>query len=357
MTNGEFRTFDRRSLRGTRRSADRPCGRGANRAHGSPQRYQTEFVDLEHFHIDHALFRSIPADMMLRYGFVPLRRDGQALFIVVSDPSDLQTIDEVGAQLNTPIRVSRGHAVGDSEHSEEERELAAGARGSDRKLPDSDPARRGSRRREPDRREADLRRQSRHPARGFDGVHGAAAARVRHPHRDAGRRGPREVPHRRRAAAGDEADRQAVSHHDHLAHQGHGRTGHRREARAAGRPVQAPRPGQGDRLPRVDHAERARRGRRHPHPRQGVDERAVHRAAARHPRLARGRDEALSQVHPRAVRHGARHRAHRAAARPRRSTRRSPRSRRSRTRSSRSKTRSSISFAGSRRFRSTRRKG
>jgi type IV pilus assembly protein PilB len=70
------------------------------------ERYQTEFVDLEHFHIDHGLFRSIPADLMLRYGFVPLRRDGQALFIVVSDPSDLQTIDEVGAQLNTPIRVS-----------------------------------------------------------------------------------------------------------------------------------------------------------------------------------------------------------------------------------------------------------
>jgi type IV pilus assembly protein PilB len=71
-------------------------------------RYQLEFVDLEHFLIDHALFRSIPADMMLRYGFVPYRRDGQTLLIVVSDPSDLQTIDEVGVQLNTPIRVCVG---------------------------------------------------------------------------------------------------------------------------------------------------------------------------------------------------------------------------------------------------------
>jgi type IV pilus assembly protein PilB len=71
-------------------------------------RYQLEFVDLEHFLIDHALFRSIPADMMLRYGFVPFRRDGQTLLIVVSDPSDLQTIDEVGVQLNTPIRVCVG---------------------------------------------------------------------------------------------------------------------------------------------------------------------------------------------------------------------------------------------------------
>ena len=71
-------------------------------------RYQLEFIDLEHFHIDHALFRSIPADMMLRYGFVPYRREGQMLLIVVSDPSDLQTIDEVGVQLNTPIRVCVG---------------------------------------------------------------------------------------------------------------------------------------------------------------------------------------------------------------------------------------------------------
>src|SRR5262245_33907439 len=71
-------------------------------------RYQLEFVDLEHFNIDHGLFRSIPAEMMLRYGFVPYRRDGNTLLIVDSDPSDLQTIDEVGVQLGTPIRVCVG---------------------------------------------------------------------------------------------------------------------------------------------------------------------------------------------------------------------------------------------------------
>src|SRR6187399_2968508 len=74
------------------------------------RRYQLEFVDLEQFHIDHALFRSIPADLMLRYGFVPYRREGQSLVIVVSDPSDLATIDELAAQLNTPVRVCVGTA-------------------------------------------------------------------------------------------------------------------------------------------------------------------------------------------------------------------------------------------------------
>jgi type IV pilus assembly protein PilB len=71
-------------------------------------RYQLEFVDLEHFNIDHELFRSIPADLMLRYGFVPYRRDGHTLLIVVSDPRDLQTIDEVGVQLGVPVRVCVG---------------------------------------------------------------------------------------------------------------------------------------------------------------------------------------------------------------------------------------------------------
>ena len=70
-----------------------------------------------------------------------------------------------------------------------------------------------------------------------------------------------------------------------------------------------------------------------------------------------GRAEALPQVHRRAVRHGARHRARPAAARRRRSTRRCRRSSRSRTRSSRSRIRSSTSCAASRRFRSTRRRG
>ena len=67
------------------------------------KRYQCEFVDLEHFHVDHALFRSIPADLMLRYSFVPYRREGNTLWIVISDPSDLQTIDEVGVQLGMRV--------------------------------------------------------------------------------------------------------------------------------------------------------------------------------------------------------------------------------------------------------------
>src|SRR5438034_10181020 len=72
------------------------------------ERYHVEFVDMDTFHIDQDLFRSIPADLMLRYGFVPHRRVGKALEIIVSDPTDLPMIDELGVLLSTPIKVAVG---------------------------------------------------------------------------------------------------------------------------------------------------------------------------------------------------------------------------------------------------------
>jgi type IV pilus assembly protein PilB len=78
------------------------------RARRLADRYRLEFVDMQRFRIDQELFRSIPADLMLRYGFVPYRREGAALMIVVSDPTDLPLIDELSALLGTPIKVAVG---------------------------------------------------------------------------------------------------------------------------------------------------------------------------------------------------------------------------------------------------------
>src|SRR5213596_3150071 len=72
------------------------------------ERYHVEFIDMDTFRIDQDLFRSIPADLMLRYGFVPYRRIGKTLVIVVSDPTDLPMIDELGVLLATPIKVVVG---------------------------------------------------------------------------------------------------------------------------------------------------------------------------------------------------------------------------------------------------------
>src|SRR6059036_1837437 len=74
------------------------------------ERYRLEFVDMDTFHIDQDLFRSIPADLMLRYGFVPYHREGKHLVIVVWDPTDLPMIDELEVLLATPIKVVVGPA-------------------------------------------------------------------------------------------------------------------------------------------------------------------------------------------------------------------------------------------------------
>jgi type IV pilus assembly protein PilB len=71
-------------------------------------RYRLEFVDMDHFPIDQELFRSIPADLMLRYSFVPYKRQGKALVIVVPDPTDLPMLDELSQLLGTPITVTVG---------------------------------------------------------------------------------------------------------------------------------------------------------------------------------------------------------------------------------------------------------
>src|SRR5436190_1841522 len=47
---------------------------------------------------------------MLRYGFEPYRRDGNALTIVVSDPTDLPMIDELAILLATRLKVTVGTA-------------------------------------------------------------------------------------------------------------------------------------------------------------------------------------------------------------------------------------------------------
>src|SRR6185369_12763762 len=68
------------------------------------ERYRLEFIDMDTFKIDQELFRSIPAELMLRYGFVPFRRIGKTLEIVVSDPTDLPMQDELSVLLSTPIK-------------------------------------------------------------------------------------------------------------------------------------------------------------------------------------------------------------------------------------------------------------
>ena len=68
-------------------------------------RYRCEFVDLREAAIDHDLFRSIPVDLMFRYNFVPMQAQNGTLEIALSDPRNLNLIDELTLLLNTKLRV------------------------------------------------------------------------------------------------------------------------------------------------------------------------------------------------------------------------------------------------------------
>lgn len=68
-------------------------------------RYRAEFVDLREARIDHDLFRSIPVDLMFRYNFVPLRTENGTLEIAITDPKNLNLIDELSILLEKKLRV------------------------------------------------------------------------------------------------------------------------------------------------------------------------------------------------------------------------------------------------------------
>lgn len=71
-------------------------------------RYRLQYVDLGSAEIDYHVVHELPVDLMLRYNFVPLRRDGSVLFVVMADPANLDAIDEIEAQLRVRLKVSVG---------------------------------------------------------------------------------------------------------------------------------------------------------------------------------------------------------------------------------------------------------
>jgi type II secretory ATPase GspE/PulE/Tfp pilus assembly ATPase PilB-like protein len=75
------------------------------RAQRVAQQYGFPFVELDHFQIDHQLFHDIPLDLMIRYQFLPERREDGHISIVVGDPTDVLRLDELELLLGTPLKV------------------------------------------------------------------------------------------------------------------------------------------------------------------------------------------------------------------------------------------------------------
>jgi type IV pilus assembly protein PilB len=72
------------------------------------RRYGLEFVDMARFRIDNDLFRGIPFDLMLRYGFIPEAQLDGRLSVVMADPTDVVKIDEMELLLGQPVEVKVG---------------------------------------------------------------------------------------------------------------------------------------------------------------------------------------------------------------------------------------------------------
>src|SRR5271155_5278457 len=79
------------------------------------ERYRLSFINLKEQRIDPELFRTIPADLMFRYNFVPLEVHNNVLSIAVSDPSLVLLSDELPLLLGKKlaIKVATAKQIGD----------------------------------------------------------------------------------------------------------------------------------------------------------------------------------------------------------------------------------------------------
>ena len=67
------------------------------------EQFGMEYVDLENFQLSPAVLELIPESVAKENVILPLGRDDSTLRIVVSDPLDLQTVDNLRLILNTDI--------------------------------------------------------------------------------------------------------------------------------------------------------------------------------------------------------------------------------------------------------------
>lgn len=70
------------------------------------RRYRLRFVDLKTEEPAYDLIHELPVEMMVRHSFVPLGRDGDTLYVAMADPSNLEVIDEIEAQLHMRLKTA-----------------------------------------------------------------------------------------------------------------------------------------------------------------------------------------------------------------------------------------------------------
>ena len=64
------------------------------------------FDPLDEFHVDGDLFRTIPIETMIHYEFLPTASEGDVLRVVMADPSDVVSLNELELALARPVDVT-----------------------------------------------------------------------------------------------------------------------------------------------------------------------------------------------------------------------------------------------------------
>jgi type IV pilus assembly protein PilB len=70
------------------------------------RRYRLRFVDLKVEEPAYHLIHELPVEIMIRHSFVPLDREGDTLFVAMADPTNLEVIDEIEAQLHLRLKTA-----------------------------------------------------------------------------------------------------------------------------------------------------------------------------------------------------------------------------------------------------------
>ena len=70
------------------------------------RRYRLRFVDLKTEEPAYHLIHELPVEMMVRHSFVPLGRDGDTLYVAMADPTNLEVVDEIEAQLHLRLKTA-----------------------------------------------------------------------------------------------------------------------------------------------------------------------------------------------------------------------------------------------------------
>jgi type IV pilus assembly protein PilB len=80
------------------------------------RRYRLKYVDLKVEEPAYHLIHELPVELMVRHSFVPMGREADTLYVAMADPTNLDAIDEIEAQLHVRLKtaVATQSAVEDS---------------------------------------------------------------------------------------------------------------------------------------------------------------------------------------------------------------------------------------------------